>query len=142
MTPFVWKSRIRFVDTDASRRIHYTALFRHFEAAEDEFFRSLGHPYDMESAEAVYPRVHVQADYTAALHYDDPVDIEVRLQRVGRASYTLAFTLKKNGGEAARGLITAACVDPKTQRSRELPADFAALLRRAAGMPLDLPGGA
>lgn len=133
MTPFVWKSRIRFVDTDASRRIHYTALFRHFEAAEDEFFRTLGHPYDMEHSEAVYPRAHVEADYVAALVYDDEVDIGVRVERIGRSSYTLAFSLLKAGAEAARGKITAVCMDPRTQRSREIPADFAALLRRAAG---------
>jgi acyl-CoA thioester hydrolase len=133
MTPFVWKSRIRFVDTDASRRIHYTALFRHFEAAEDEFFRALGHPYDMEHSAAVYPRVHVEADYTAALVYDDAVDIEVLVERLGRSSYTLAFRVMKTGAEAARGKITVVCMDPRTQRSREIPADFAALLRGAAG---------
>ena len=43
--PFSWRTRIRFIDTDASQRIHYTALFRHFEAAEEEFLRSFGQSF-------------------------------------------------------------------------------------------------
>ena len=39
-----WPSRIRFVDTAASGRIHYTAIFRHFETAEFEFMRSEVNP--------------------------------------------------------------------------------------------------
>jgi len=38
--PFRYETRIRFVDTDASGRIHYTSLFKFFEAAETELFRT------------------------------------------------------------------------------------------------------
>ena len=33
--PFRFETRIRFIDTDASGRIHYTAMFRYFESAEN-----------------------------------------------------------------------------------------------------------
>jgi hypothetical protein len=36
---FCWSTRILVIDTDASRRIHFTSLFRYSEAAETEFFR-------------------------------------------------------------------------------------------------------
>ncbi len=39
--PFRFKTRIRFIDTDTSGRIHYTAMFRYFESAEIEFMRTL-----------------------------------------------------------------------------------------------------
>lgn len=130
MTPFVWKSRIRFADTDASRRIHYTALFRHFEIAEDEFFRHIGYPYSSREAGVSYPRVHVEADYLRALRYDDEVEVAVAVDRAGRTSYTLAFSVRKDGAEAARGKITAVCMNLETQRAREMPEDLAAALRR------------
>ena len=42
MSDFIHRVRVAFVDTDASGRIHFTAMLRYFEAAEQEFLRSLG----------------------------------------------------------------------------------------------------
>jgi YbgC/YbaW family acyl-CoA thioester hydrolase len=130
MTPFVWKSRIRFVDTDASQRIHYSALFRHFEIAEDEFFRHIGHPYPLRGPGVSYPRVHVEADYLRALWYDDEVEVAVWVDRAGRSSYTLGFGVCKDGVEAARGKITVVCMNLETQRAQEMPEDLVAAIRR------------
>jgi len=124
MERFVWKSRIRFVDTDATARIHYTAVFRHFEIAEDEFFRHLGFPYNTRDSALSYPRVRVEAEYLQALLYEDVVDVAVTLDRIGRSSYTLAFQMEKAGCTAARGKITVVCMELATQRSRPLPEDL------------------
>jgi YbgC/YbaW family acyl-CoA thioester hydrolase len=128
MEPFVWESRIRFVDTDASGRIHYTALFRHFEAAEFEFLRSIGCEYH--SLEGGYPRVHVECDYVAALRSDDLIQTAVTVERVGGSTFTLAYAASLEGRPAARGKITVVCLDPKTQRPRPLPERLAEALQR------------
>lgn len=133
MTPFRWPLRIQFVDTDASGRIHYTALMRHFETAEVEFFRHLGHPYNhIEDREVSLPRVHVEADYIAALTYDDKVEVEVTVERVGEKSYTLAFRVFRGDTLAARGKLVIACMDRATQRSRPLPPSLREVLLRQA----------
>src|SRR5260370_30396937 len=120
MQPFVWESRIRFVDTDASGRIHYTALFRHFEAAEFEFLRSLGCSYV--TLEGGYPRVHVECDYLAALRCDDLISTAATLDHVRATSFTLAFSVSLEGRKAAaKGRITAVCIDRETHRPRPLP---------------------
>ena len=94
MQPFTWESRIRFVDTDASGRIHYTALLRHFEAAEFEFLRAIGCPYTSFVNEGVgFPRVHVECDYLSALRCDDVISTAVTVERVGGTSFTLAFAV-------------------------------------------------
>ena len=81
--PFVLSTRIRFVDTDASTRIHFSAMLRYFEAAEQEFLRSLGHEFsNLEGAGLGFPRVHVECTYTSMVRYDDlmqlltPLEIE------------------------------------------------------------------
>src|SRR5579884_160790 len=91
--PFCFESRVRFVDTDASGRIHYTAMLRHFEAAEIEFMRSLGlgplyTEADMRRLQ--FPRVRVDCTYTAPVRFDDLLRIRVSVDRVGESSYTLA----------------------------------------------------
>jgi YbgC/YbaW family acyl-CoA thioester hydrolase len=128
--PFVYSTRIRFADTDASGRIHNAAIFPHFEAAEAEFFRAHGHPYtDLETRDVVFPRVHVEASFQAALRAEDPVEIQVAVARVGQRSYSLAFTVLCRGVKAASGRITAAAMSRRTQRACALPEALAATLR-------------
>ncbi|MGA2185008.1 MAG: thioesterase family protein [Bryobacteraceae bacterium] len=130
--PFVWPSRVRFVDTDASGRIHFTAMLRHFEAAEIEFIRSLGLLYKDAAAAAVnFPRVQVECTYTAMVKYDDQLEIAVRAERVGNASYKLAFEASVEERLVARGFVTAVCVDVNTGRSRALPPELSEALTRS-----------
>jgi YbgC/YbaW family acyl-CoA thioester hydrolase len=116
--PFRYQTRVRFIDTDASTRIHYTAMFRYFEAAEIEFLRSLGITYEV-SAGLTFPRVHVECDYYLALRHDDLLDIEVRIGAIGRSSVRFEYTAFRERERVARGAIVIACVD--TSRGRSIP---------------------
>ena len=78
---FHFQTRIRFIDTDASGRIHYTAMFRYFESAEIEFMRSIGVVYHGHSF--TFPRVHAECDFKLSLVHDDPIDIAVCLTKLG-----------------------------------------------------------
>lgn len=133
---FKWRLRVRFSDTDSSGRIHYSAMFRFMEAAEDEFLRSLGLPYAaVEKAKKVsFPRVHVEAQFVAPLRYDDVVDTEVTVERVGETAFTLYFDASKDGVAVARGRVTVVCVSVETDRPVLLPAELAEALRRATGI--------
>jgi acyl-CoA thioester hydrolase len=116
---FRWTVRILFIDTDASGRIHYTALFRYFEAAEIEFFRAIdsGHEY----AEVGFPRVHVECDYRSAIRCDDLLIVEVSVGRVGNASIQLKFRVLKDEVEVASGKVVIASMDRNTQRATAIP---------------------
>lgn len=135
-SPFFWRSRVRFVDTDFSTRIHYSALFRHLEIAETEFLRSLGLEYARWFAMGLsVPRVHVEADYLAALTFEDEIDIEVRVERVGGASFTLGFRVVKvaTGEAAARGRLVAVCMDVKSGKSTSIPPVIRQALEQTLG---------
>ncbi len=120
--PFIYESRVRFHDTDASGRIHYIALLYHFDEAEAEFLRSRGVGYTMIQVENVgFPRVHVECDYTGALVYDDLMQIAVTVDRVGGASFTLAFDATVNGQHKGRGKVTICAIDRRTQKPIPLP---------------------
>ncbi|HEY3439201.1 MAG TPA: thioesterase family protein [Paludibaculum sp.] len=120
--PFIWHTRIRFVDTDATGRIHYSALFRHIETAEDEFFRMLGRPYFATEHNGLsYPRVHVEADYKLPLLYDSEIGIFVRPTRIGSSSYTLFFEVMLDSKVAATATLIIACMSKATQKSHPLP---------------------
>jgi acyl-CoA thioester hydrolase len=117
--PFRFQTRIRFIDTDASGRIHYTAMFRYFESAEIEFMRALGLVY--QERDFTFPRVHVECDFRLALQHDDVIDIEVRLAKLGRSSIRMEFRTFREGEVAATGVIVVACVDRNTKSSIPIP---------------------
>jgi YbgC/YbaW family acyl-CoA thioester hydrolase len=116
---FRWDTRIRFIDTDASGRIHYTAIFRYFESAELEFLREIGVLH--EHPATAFPRVHVECDYSAAITYDDLLTIEVSIGKIGNSSVRFEFLVLKDGEEAARGAVVVACIDRQTQRAVPIP---------------------
>ncbi|HXE64647.1 MAG TPA: thioesterase family protein [Bryobacteraceae bacterium] len=116
---FRWPIRILFIDTDASGRIHYTALLRYFEAAEIELFRAAGAKEDRD--EVAFPRVHVECDYRAAVYFDDELVIELSIGNIGRSSIELLYRAMKKGVVAASGKIVIAAMNPKTGQSTEIP---------------------
>jgi len=109
MPKFMHRVRVGFPDTDASGRIHFTAMLRYFEAAEIEFLRSLGFWY-RDAPDVGFPRVRVECEYRSAVGFDDELDIAVSVKRVGTSSYTLEFAALKDGVVAANGSIVVVCV--------------------------------
>jgi len=136
--PFRYESRIRFVDTDSSGRIHYTALFRFFEAAETELFRTFGISYTRGSFN--FPRVHAECDIRLALLHDDLIEVEVCLTKLGTSSMRFEFRVLKDGAVAATGAVVMVCMDRQSQRSIPIPdelrAQFAGIV-----MPVEEKGG-
>jgi acyl-CoA thioester hydrolase len=128
---FEWQLRVRFVDTDASGRIHYTAMFRYFEAAEFEFLRSLGVGYaDIHGF--TFPRVHADCDYLGPTKVDDLLSIRVSVSTGGRSSFTYSFAARSaDGAEVARGKITVVCISRETWKPHSLPDVLVSAFTRA-----------
>jgi YbgC/YbaW family acyl-CoA thioester hydrolase len=130
--------RVPFVDVDSSDRIHFTAVMRYWEVAEHALMRSLGLPYATALREVAFPRVHVSADFKGGILFDDELEVEARVARVGSSSWTVVFTARHAvagaasdaGADAptlAEGRMTIVAMDPATERAIPLPAE----LRRA-----------
>jgi len=125
------RARVAFVDVDSSQRIHYTALFRYMEANEHELMRRIGFPYATTLHGYAFPRVHVESDMRGAIRYDDVLEVEGRVERVGTSSWTIGFTLRyapdaenaerSDGKSLAQGRITVVCMDPRTERAAPIP---------------------
>ncbi len=102
------QSRVAWIDTDAGGRIHFTAAFRWAEAAETALLRSLG----FLDGWADYPRRAVEAEYLAALRFEDEFEVELTLEKVGTSSITYSWEIRRPHGEICiRGRHTAVHVD-------------------------------
>lgn len=82
------RRRLQWMDTDAADRWHHAVLIRWAEEGEAELHRAIG---VVDETFGATPRVALSLDYTAAVRFDDEVDITFRVERVGTTSVTYAF---------------------------------------------------
>lgn len=110
-TAFSTSRRVEFSDTDAAGIVHFAAFFRMMEQAEHDLLRSVGLSVVMEDAEGTisWPRVAARCEFQAAARFEDLLQIEVRVARIGETSVTYAHRFLKDGQDLASGEITAVC---------------------------------
>jgi acyl-CoA thioester hydrolase len=103
--------RVEFRDTDAAGIMHFSAFFLFMEEAEHEFLRQRGLSVLMQDADGPvsWPRVAVSCDYRSPAKFEDVLDIEVRVERLGTKSITYNFSFSTDGRPVAEGQMTAVC---------------------------------
>jgi acyl-CoA thioester hydrolase len=128
--PFRISRRVDFADTDMAGIIHFSNYFRYMEFAEVAFLRERGLSVTMtHGTETIsFPRVSAACDFLHPVRFEDLVEIEVRVERVGRKSVTYAFTFTHEGQLVAKGRLSAVCcrMRPESQQleSIEVPEDI------------------
>jgi acyl-CoA thioester hydrolase len=122
---FVHRLRTRFAETDAMGVIHHAAYLPYLEEARVEFLRFIGHPYDEVRTGGEHSRdfavLEAWVQYRQALHFDDPVDVHLRVGAVTRATFQIAYLLTVDGEVRATAVTVHGCVD-RTGRPTRLPA--------------------
>jgi YbgC/YbaW family acyl-CoA thioester hydrolase len=132
--PFRVSRRVDFCDTDMAGIIHFSNFFRYMEFAEVAFLRSRGLSVAMTwgNEHLGFPRVSATCDFLRPVRFEDVVEIEVRVERVGSKSVTYTFDFTHDGVPVARGRISAVCcrVHPSVHaiESIEIPSDLRARL--------------
>jgi YbgC/YbaW family acyl-CoA thioester hydrolase len=122
---FVYRQAVQWVDTDAARIAHFTAVFRWAEAAETTWLRDLG-LMDLRRLDqgVVLPRVHVEADYRRPFRFGDTVVVALYPRALGRSSLSVEHHLREEGdpvGEPPRAVVRVTFVQADVVRGRSLP---------------------
>lgn len=106
---FVVRRAVEFCETDMAGILHFSNFFRFMEAAEHAYLRACGLNVIMtwQGETVTFPRVSASCDYVKPARFQDVLDIEVRVEKIGRSSvqYSFAFTL--DGTAIANGRMTA-----------------------------------
>lgn len=131
---FITTRRVEFSDTDAAGIAHFVAFFRWMEQAEHDLLRSVGLSVVTHDAEGVmsWPRVNAKCDFRGAARFEDLLQIEVRIARLGEKSVTFQHRFLRDGVELAAGEVTAVCcrmLGNAPPRSIAIPAWFVEKLR-------------
>jgi YbgC/YbaW family acyl-CoA thioester hydrolase len=110
--PFRTTRRVEFHETDMAGMVHFSNFFRYMEYAEAAFLRARGLTVawrDAAGGRLGLPRVAAACDYVAPARFEDVLDIDVTLARVGSKSVTYEFVFSRDGAVLARGRVSAVC---------------------------------
>lgn len=109
---FQTQRRVEFRDTDAAGIVHFSAFFPMMESVEHEFLRSIGvavmPPHDDENR-LTWPRISVGCDFHGPARFEDLLDINVHIDRVGHSSVTYRFEIQCQSRPIATGKIVVVC---------------------------------
>jgi 4-hydroxybenzoyl-CoA thioesterase/acyl-CoA thioester hydrolase len=125
--------RVEFRDTDAAGIVHFSVFFTYMEEAEHELWRQLGLSVKHKFNDGVltWPRVAAHCDYVSPIRFEDIVDIDVTVARIGTKSVAFEFQMSQAGRHIANGKLTAVCcrLTPSgPPESIAIPADIRAKL--------------
>lgn len=125
-TVFRTSRLVEFSDTDMAGIVHFSNFFRYMEAAEHAFLRSHGLSVitTWEGETVSFPRVSSGCDYSKPARFEDTLDIEVRIEHVGKTSLGYRFVFFNAGEQIAEGYITVVMcrvLPDRSLQSMEIP---------------------
>src|ERR1700722_8834699 len=120
---FTHRLRTRFAETDAMGIIHHAAYLPYLEEARVEYLRAIGHPYDAvrggDAADALeLTALEGSGRSRQPLHFDDEVEVSLRIGAVRGATFQIAYLLTVGGAARATAVTVHGCVDGRGRAGR------------------------
>lgn len=112
---FKTRRRVEFANTDAAGIVHFAAFFLWMESAEHEALRSVGvEILPQDEASVTWPRKSVTCEFHAAARFEDWLDVDVSITKIGNSSveFLIEFCRTNGAGETVRiasGRTTSVC---------------------------------
>ncbi len=109
---FTFHRRVEFCETDAAGIAHFSAFLCYMEQAEHALLRHLGTSVVQDVGDGwhlSWPRVHVECDFRGAARFEDVLQIDVSVHKLGEKSITYGFDFSLAGTCIAAGKIIAVC---------------------------------
>ena len=129
-SPFIYRRRVQFADTDMAGIVHFASLFRIMEEAEHAFLRSLGLTVYEAHGGVTWPRVAVNANFFKPAKFEDELEVRVAVNQMTAKAVTYDFLIVIREREIAHGAITAVCCryegsgDDRRLKSTPIPDDI------------------
>ncbi|MDQ6685468.1 MAG: tol-pal system-associated acyl-CoA thioesterase [Pseudomonadota bacterium] len=131
LTPFSWRLRVYWEDTDAAGIVFYANYLKFFERARTEWLRQrgLGQEALRTGSRIGFVVTESSLRYRSPARLDDEIDVSVVIGHVGQASASIVQEARRADALLAEGRIRIGCVDLATFRPRRFPDDVLAAFR-------------
>ena len=91
--------------------MHFSVFFAYMEEAEHEFLRQLGLGVMMnvDGTNISWPRVAANCNYRNTIRFEEVIDIDVAVAKIGTKSVTYDFNIRRDDTKIADGQVTTVC---------------------------------
>jgi acyl-CoA thioester hydrolase len=123
---FTHRIRVRYAECDAQGVVFNAHYYAYFDLLMTELWRENVGPYEaMVEAGADMSVVASGARFIAPARFDDEIDLNARLTRLGATSMSTAISITRasDGAQLVEGEIHHVFVDPATYTKRPIPED-------------------
>jgi YbgC/YbaW family acyl-CoA thioester hydrolase len=109
-------------DDDASGLIYFNSYFQYMSEADQDFFRTVGHPLVESIRNSVScPCVKAECSYMRPVRAGDDITQITKLESPGRSSFRMVHRFYLEGNLAAEGVISRVWTDLTAMTSVPLP---------------------
>jgi acyl-CoA thioester hydrolase len=134
--PFVHRLRVRFHECDPQGVVFNAHYFTYFDIALTEMWREAFGSYgEVVAGGTDIVVVEASATFRAPARFDDELDVELRIDRLGTTSTTMATAIRRDGELLVEGRLVHVFVDAKTLAKQPIPDRLRAGLEPYATSP-------
>ena len=131
--PFVHRLRVRFHECDPQGVVFYAHYFAYVDVALTEMWREAFGSYgEVVAAGTDVVVVEATATFRASARFDDDLDVELRIDRLGTTSMAMATAIRRDGEALVEGRIVHVFVDTATMAKKKIPDHMRAALESYA----------
>lgn len=100
MAKFTYSLTVRLQDTDAAGILYFASQLRFAHEALEQFLADAGCGLAeiLQRRDYHLPIVHVDADYRRPVAIGDRLTVELKLERLGHTSFTIAYLITTHDG--------------------------------------------
>ncbi|MFU8856229.1 MAG: acyl-CoA thioesterase [Deferrisomatales bacterium] len=129
---------VRISDINYGGHVSNAALLNYFQDARLAYLARLGPFTEFDIGEGlgvILPEARVL--YRAEMFLGDVLEIGVRIEAVGRTSFTMGYRVERGGAVTAEGTTALVAFDYGARRPRRLPQAFREAIRALEGLAVD-----
>jgi len=121
--PFKWSVRIYFEDTDSGGVVYHSNYLKFMERARTEWLRSVHlNQADLKKRDKImFVVANVNIDYKKAARFNDELDIETSIDKIGASRVDLTQNIMKNSDLYTSAKVNIACIHSETFKPQRIP---------------------
>ena len=120
---FSHRIRVRYAECDAQGVVFNAHYYAYFDILMTELWREILGSYDAMLRDGADMSVVASgARFIAPARFDDEIDVELAITRLGTTSMTTTTAVRRDGQLLVEGRIAHVFVDPATLAKKEIPA--------------------
>jgi len=120
---FFHRLRVRWAEVDMQKIVFNAHYLMYFDTAMADYWRALALPYE-EALQQLGGDLYVKkagVEYHASAHYDDPLDIGLKCERIGNSSIQFTGGIFLGDQLLITGELIYVFADPATQTAKPVP---------------------